>query len=86
MIRGGIKYTGQGSIAVGGGDEVWLAINNTLLIELVSDPTHTLIKCKRVDISGVDGDGKFVCVREGMCVRERESVCVCEGECVYVCV
>ena len=52
----------------------------------MSDPTHTLIKCKRVDISGVDGDGKFVCVREGMCVRERESVCVCEGECVYVCV
>jgi hypothetical protein len=51
-------YRGRGSIALGGGDELWLAINNTIVLEILTDPTHTLTTCKRIHIDNVNGEGE----------------------------
>ena len=60
VVKGGFKYEGKGSVAIAGGDEIWLAINGTMLLEVISDPTDSDIKCKRIDLSNAAGTGNIL--------------------------
>ena len=44
-------YKGNGSVAVAGGEQIWLAINKTLLLDINVQPTDTEIPCKMVDLT-----------------------------------
>ena len=59
VVKGGIMYEGQGSISVAGGDQMWLAINKTLLFEFSTDPTSTDIPCMTIDITAASTTGEY---------------------------
>ena len=44
-------YEGNGTISVGGGDQVWLAVNKTVLLEVYTDVTAEEVPCKTVDLT-----------------------------------
>ena len=60
MVKGGIMYDGQGSISVAGGDQMWVAINKTILFEFTTDPASTTIPCMTIDISDASTPGNAV--------------------------
>ena len=60
VVKGGLLYSGRGVISVAGGDQVWLAVNKTLLLELSTDPDDVTVPCMTVDISAASGEGASV--------------------------
>ena len=62
VVRGGILYSGQGSISVAGGDQMWVAVNKTLLFEFSTDPNDVNVPCMSVNISAAAGTGAL-CVQ-----------------------
>ena len=60
VVKGGLLYSGRGVISVAGGDQMWLAVNKTLLLELSTDPDDVTVPCMTVDISAASGEGACV--------------------------
>ena len=58
MVKGGFQYGGSGIISVAGGDQIWLAINKTLIFEITTDPDATEIPCMTIDLSPASNGGK----------------------------
>lgn len=59
-IRSGFTFLGNGTLTIGGGDEVWVYINRVLALEVVTDPAAATLPCKFIDLSPAAGDGKII--------------------------
>ena len=57
VIRSGIVFAGTEKVTVGGGEALWLYINGTLVIEIVSDGSGTP-GCYKIDLSPAANAGK----------------------------
>ena len=52
-------FQGQGRVSIGGGDQVWLAVNKTLLLDARVQVTDVGDPCKVVDLSPAAQPGKY---------------------------
>jgi len=53
-------FNGNGTISVGGGDELWLYINKILVIQLIANPDDEDLPCRMVDIAPASNPGKWI--------------------------
>ncbi|CAH1786413.1 unnamed protein product [Owenia fusiformis] len=56
-IREGFIYQGDEVIVLAGGDEMWLYINKTLVLQLITDPNDVNIPCMSVDLTPASNSG-----------------------------
>lgn len=56
--RNGFKFTGGGTIAVAGGEQLWLYINKILVIEIKQNPDHYNLTCMKVDLTNAATPGR----------------------------
>ena len=47
-------------ITVAGGEDIWVYVNGSLVIELLSDPLATDVSCKSINISAASEDGNLI--------------------------
>ncbi|XP_060085368.1 protein artichoke-like [Ylistrum balloti] len=57
-IRSGFVYQGNETIAVGGGDDMWVYLNGNLVLEVTARGEGSNIPCKKIDISAASASGK----------------------------
>ncbi|XP_021356440.1 uncharacterized protein LOC110452321 isoform X2 [Mizuhopecten yessoensis] len=56
-IRSGFVYKGSETIAVGGGDDMWVFLNGVLVLEVIARGEGANIPCKKIDISAASSSG-----------------------------
>ncbi|XP_069131705.1 uncharacterized protein [Argopecten irradians] len=56
-IRSGFVYQGTETIAVGGGDDMWVYLNGVLVLEVIARGQGSNIPCKKIDISPASASG-----------------------------
>ena len=65
VVKGGMIFEGVGTVSIGGGDQIWLAVNKTLLLEVNVKATDVGVPCKKVDLSPAAQTGScFVFVKQ----------------------
>ncbi|KAJ8299288.1 hypothetical protein KUTeg_023348 [Tegillarca granosa] len=73
-IRSGFVYQGTETVAIGGGDDLWLYLNGILVLEVSTRNMGSVIPCKKISIVGADQNG-------GMSIVPQEGI-VINSQCV----
>ncbi|KAK3095292.1 hypothetical protein FSP39_012895, partial [Pinctada imbricata] len=75
-IRTGFVYQGSETIAIGGGDDMWLYLNGQLILEVPTRNAGSAIPCKKIDISTASATGGATITPSFGYVSGTTSTCV----------
>lgn len=72
-VRAGLTYAGTELITLGGGEAMWLYINETLMFEYITNGSSS-ISCFVLDLSTATQNGKILPFRKNMIILPTEKI------------